>query len=128
MEAMKPELQLLGLHDIGQVDNLIVANRRMLHPFLAGRPANSDAMPLLDTGAEKARFLKESAGFLHRIRWTPRRCSRCSAASSAGPTRPGASATAATRTCSKRPRPRPRCCASTPTRPCASPRTSASRP
>ncbi|WAS92885.1 hypothetical protein [Nannocystis punicea] len=70
-ETMKPELQLLGVHDIGQVDNLIVANRRMLHPFLHGRPANSDAMPLLDTGAEKARFLKDSAGFLHRIRWTP---------------------------------------------------------
>ncbi|MCY1055943.1 hypothetical protein [Nannocystis sp. SCPEA4] len=70
-EQMKPELELLGVHDIGQVDNLVVANRRMLHPFLDGRPANSDAMPLLDTGAEKARFLKESAGFLHRIRWTP---------------------------------------------------------
>ncbi|HEY8379299.1 MAG TPA: hypothetical protein VIK91_22550, partial [Nannocystis sp.] len=70
-EPMKPELALLGVHDIGQIDNLIVANRRMLHPFLDGRPANSDAMPLLDTGAERARFLKESAGFLHRIRWTP---------------------------------------------------------
>jgi len=70
-DLMKPELAVLGVHDIGQIDNLIVANRRMLHPFLAGRPANSDAMPLLDTGAEKARFLKESAGFLHRIRWTP---------------------------------------------------------
>ena len=69
--AMKPELELLGIHNIGQADNLIVANRRMLHPFLAGRPANSDALPLLDTGAEKARFLKDAAGFLHRIRWTP---------------------------------------------------------
>lgn len=68
---MKAELELLGIHDIGQLDTLMVANRRMLHPFLAGRPANSDAMPLLDTGAEKARFLKESAQFLHRIRWTP---------------------------------------------------------
>lgn len=68
---MAPELALLGVHDIGQVDSLVVANRRMLHPFLDGRPANSDAMPLLDTGAERARFLKESAGFLHRIRWTP---------------------------------------------------------
>jgi spermidine synthase len=69
--AMQPELALLGVHSMGQVDNLIVANRRMLRPFLAGRPANSDAMPLLDTGAEKARFLKESAAFLHRLRWTP---------------------------------------------------------
>src|SRR5690606_33533726 len=68
---MRPELELLGLHDVGQADNLMVANRRMLRPFLAGRPANSDAMPLLDTGAERARFLKESAGFLHRLRWTP---------------------------------------------------------
>lgn len=69
--AIAPELALLGVHDIGQVDSLMVANRRMLHPFLEGRPANSDAMPLLDTGAEKARFLKEAAGFLHRIRSTP---------------------------------------------------------
>jgi spermidine synthase len=69
--TMRPELELLGVHDIGQADNLMVANRRMLRPFLDGRPANSDAMPLLDTGAERARFLKESAGFLHRLRWTP---------------------------------------------------------
>ena len=28
-------------------------------------------MPLLDTGAEKARFLKSPAEFLHYVRWTP---------------------------------------------------------
>lgn len=65
------ELEVLGLHDIAQVDALIVANRRMLHSYLQGRPANSDAHPLLDVGAERARFLQQSSGFLHSVRWTP---------------------------------------------------------
>ncbi|MCA9660241.1 MAG: hypothetical protein KC486_18000, partial [Myxococcales bacterium] len=69
--TMAEELEVLGIRDVAQVDALIVANRRMLHPFLAGRPANSDAHPLLDVGAEKARFLQASAGFLHSLRWTP---------------------------------------------------------
>lgn len=69
--AIAPELKVIGVHDMGQMDSLLVANRRMLHPFLAGRPANSDAHPRLDTGAEKARFMQDSAGFLHSLRWTP---------------------------------------------------------
>lgn len=68
---MQPSFELLGIHDIGQVDSLVVANRELLHPFLDGKPANSDAYPLLDTGAEKDRFMKHSAGLLHSIRWTP---------------------------------------------------------
>lgn len=69
--ALAPELKVIGVHDVGQMDSLLVANRRMLHPFLDGKPANSDAHPLLDTGAEKTRFMQDSAGFLHRLRWTP---------------------------------------------------------
>ncbi|HEY0133518.1 MAG TPA: hypothetical protein VGB85_05545, partial [Nannocystis sp.] len=38
---------------------------------LVGKPANSDAHPILDTGAEKARFMQDAAGFLHSLRWTP---------------------------------------------------------
>lgn len=63
--------ELLGIHDIGQIDGLIAANRQLLHPFLGDRVANRDAMPILDTGAERARFLRRSAEFLHSIRWTP---------------------------------------------------------
>jgi predicted membrane-bound spermidine synthase len=69
--ALDGELKVIGVHDVGQMDSLLVANRRMLHPFLAGRPANSDAYPRLDTGAEKARFMQHAAGFLHSLRWTP---------------------------------------------------------
>ncbi|MBL9103693.1 MAG: hypothetical protein JNL82_22290 [Myxococcales bacterium] len=69
--ALAGELRVIGVHDIGQMDGLLVANRRMLHPFLAGKPVNSDAHPLLDTGAEKARFMQHAAGFLHSLRWTP---------------------------------------------------------
>ena len=68
---MGPELKVIGAHDIGQMDSLLVANRQMLHPFLADKPANSDALPLLDTGAERARFMQDTAGFLHSLRWTP---------------------------------------------------------
>lgn len=69
--ALQAELKVIGVHDIGQLDSLLVANRAMLHPFLADKPANSDAHPRLDTGAEKARFMQESAGVLHSLRWTP---------------------------------------------------------
>jgi len=68
---MAPELAVIGAHDIGQMDGLLVANRKMLHPFLVDKPANSDAHPILDTGAEKARFMQHAAGFLHSLRWTP---------------------------------------------------------
>ncbi len=70
-ESMTEELDVLGIHDVGQMDGLIVANKRMLTEFLRGRTANSDAHPVLDTGAERARFMKDAAGFLHSIRWTP---------------------------------------------------------
>ncbi len=63
--------ELLGIHDMGQIDGLITANKRMLHPFLADKTPNRDSLPILDTGAEKARFLKFRADFLHHVRWTP---------------------------------------------------------
>jgi len=62
---------LLGIHDVGQIDGLIVANRRLLHPFISQRTPNRDVRPLLDTGAEKQRFMRESAEFLHDMRWSP---------------------------------------------------------
>ncbi|HWB78775.1 MAG TPA: hypothetical protein VG755_27625, partial [Nannocystaceae bacterium] len=63
--------ELLGIHDIGQIDGLITANKRMLHPFLVDKVPNRDSHPILDTGAERARFLKFRAEFMHHIRWTP---------------------------------------------------------
>jgi predicted membrane-bound spermidine synthase len=67
----RESFELLGIHDIGQVDGLITANRAILHWFLRDEQPNRDALPLLDTGAERARFLQSSAGFLHAVRWTP---------------------------------------------------------
>jgi hypothetical protein len=64
-------LELLGIHDIGQIDGIVIANRRMLHPYLVDKQPNRDSMPLLDTGAERTRFLRSSAEFLHELRWTP---------------------------------------------------------
>jgi spermidine synthase len=70
-----PELQesfdLLGIHDVGQIDGLVIANKKLLHPFIAKRTPNRDERPLLDTGAEKQRFLRASAEFLHELRWSP---------------------------------------------------------
>jgi len=63
--------ETLGIHDIGQIDGLITANRTILHPFLEGRRANSDAFPILDTGAEATRFMRASSEFLHLVHWTP---------------------------------------------------------
>lgn len=67
----RESFELLGIHDIGQIDGLIVANRQILHPFLADRQPNRDSHPILDTGAERERFLRSSAEFLHSLRWTP---------------------------------------------------------
>lgn len=70
-EGAHESFALLGIHDMGQIDGLIVANRQMLHPFLEGRQPNRDSHPILDTGAERARFMHASAEFLHALRWTP---------------------------------------------------------
>jgi hypothetical protein len=63
--------ELLGIHDIGQVHTLLAANRRMLHPFLADITPNRDINPILDNGAERARFFRKSAESLLSLRWTP---------------------------------------------------------
>jgi predicted membrane-bound spermidine synthase len=63
--------ELLGIHDIGQIDGLITANKRMLHPYLVDKTPNRDSHPILDTGAEKSRFMKDRAEFLHELRWSP---------------------------------------------------------
>lgn len=69
--GLEDSFSLLGIHDVGQIDGLVVANKRLLHPFISQRAPNTDRLPLLDTGAEKARFLRVSAEFLHEMRWSP---------------------------------------------------------
>ncbi|MCA9709363.1 MAG: hypothetical protein KDK70_26210, partial [Myxococcales bacterium] len=69
--GLQESFELLGIHDVGQIDGLVVANRRLLHPLISRHEPNRDARPLLDTGAEKQRFLMTSARFLHELRWSP---------------------------------------------------------
>ena len=69
-EGMQGECELLGLDDIGRVDSLLVANRRMLRPFLRTQPRNTEDRPLLESGAERARFLQKSAALFHGLRST----------------------------------------------------------
>jgi len=70
-EGLEHTLEMLGVRDVGHVDALVTANRKILHPFLTRWTANTDADPILDTGAERARYLKLYAEFLHELRWTP---------------------------------------------------------
>jgi hypothetical protein len=69
--ATREAFEILGIHDVAQIDGLIVANKQILHPFLADQTPNRDSHPILDTGAERERFLQSSAEFLHSLRWTP---------------------------------------------------------
>jgi len=69
--GMAESFSLLGVHDVGQLDALVVATKQLLHPFVSQREPNRDVMPLLDVGAEKARFMRKSAEFMHELRWTP---------------------------------------------------------
>lgn len=69
--GLQDSFELLGIHDMGQIDALVVANRRLLHPFISTRQPNRDVRPLLDTGAEKARFMRSEAQFLHALRFAP---------------------------------------------------------
>jgi len=68
---MTEQAELLGIRHAAQVHALLVANGRMLRPFLATVQPNSDQHPLLDTGAERARFLKQRATVLLVHRLTP---------------------------------------------------------
>lgn len=63
--------ELMGLVEVGQLESLLIANRELLHPFLATHPPNSDAHPHLDDGAERDRFFRASAEMLLSLRFTP---------------------------------------------------------
>ncbi len=50
-EGARESFALLGIHDMGQIDSLIVANRQILHPFLQDPEPNRDSHPILDYGS-----------------------------------------------------------------------------
>jgi hypothetical protein len=68
---MTEHTELLGIRHAAQVHALLAANARMLRPFLATMEPNSDRHPLLDTGAERARFMKRGATGLLVHRFAP---------------------------------------------------------
>ncbi len=70
-EGMQRTLELIGVRDVGDIDALITANRDMLHPLVKDVTPNTDARPILDTGAERARFMKLYASFLEQLRESP---------------------------------------------------------
>ncbi|MGB1699543.1 MAG: hypothetical protein ACPHRO_06310, partial [Nannocystaceae bacterium] len=70
-EGLQRTLALIGIRGGGDVDALIAANRDMLHPLVKDVTPNTDARPILDTGAERARFMKLYASFLSEIRNSP---------------------------------------------------------
>ena len=65
------EAGLLGIHDRAQVDALLVANHQLLRPLLRRLEPNRDAAPILDNGAEKARFFRRSSEVLLALRFVP---------------------------------------------------------
>ncbi|NJK33055.1 MAG: hypothetical protein HC927_11950 [Deltaproteobacteria bacterium] len=65
------EAKLLGMTKLDQIDALLVANDELLRPYLAGIEPNRDTRPLLDNGAERARFFRESAEALLELRFIP---------------------------------------------------------
>jgi spermidine synthase len=73
--AQWPDLQsdagLLGISALDQIDSLLVATDELLHPYLVGIEPNSDTHPILDNGAERARFFHESAEALLELRFVP---------------------------------------------------------
>ncbi|HVH99834.1 MAG TPA: hypothetical protein VM869_14025, partial [Enhygromyxa sp.] len=65
------EAEVLGIRAVNQIDALLVANDELLHPFLANVTPNTDDRPLLDNGAERARFFRSSAEALLELRFYP---------------------------------------------------------
>ncbi len=65
------EAVLLGIHAKSQIDALFVANDELLRPYLSTLQPNTDARPLLDNGAERARFFRRSAEALLELRFYP---------------------------------------------------------
>jgi hypothetical protein len=68
---LEAEADLLGIQHKSQIDALLVANDELLGPYLKGIEPNTDAHPLLDNGAEKARFFRRSAEALLELRFIP---------------------------------------------------------
>lgn len=65
------EAGLLGIHASSQIEALFIANDELLRPYLSTLQPNTDARPLLDNGAERARFFRRSAEALHELRFYP---------------------------------------------------------
>jgi spermidine synthase len=65
------EAGLLGIYAKSQIDALFVGNDELLRPYLSTLQPNTDARPLLDNGAERARFFRRSAEALLRLRFFP---------------------------------------------------------
>jgi spermidine synthase len=65
------EAGLLGIYAKSQLDALFVGNDELLRPYLSTLQPNTDARPLLDNGAERARFSRRSAEALLRLRFFP---------------------------------------------------------
>ncbi len=65
------EAKMLGITKLDQIDALLVANDELLRPYLAGIEPNRDTRPILDNGAERARFFRASAEALHELRFIP---------------------------------------------------------
>lgn len=68
---LQAEAALLGIRHKSQIDTLLVANDELLRPYLAAIQPNTDARPILDNGAEKARFFRRSAEALLELRFYP---------------------------------------------------------
>ncbi|HLT37710.1 MAG TPA: hypothetical protein VK034_15560 [Enhygromyxa sp.] len=65
------EAAVLGIHHVSQIGALLVANDELLHPYLAKVTPNTDDRPVLDNGAERARFFRSSAEALLELRFYP---------------------------------------------------------
>jgi spermidine synthase len=65
------EAEVLGMSTRDQIEVLLVANRELLHPYLSAVTPNTDARPILDNGAERARFFGDSAEALLELREFP---------------------------------------------------------
>lgn len=68
---LKDEAGLLGISALDQIEVLAVASDELLRPYLAGVTPNRDTHPLLDNGAEQARFFRASAEALLELRFIP---------------------------------------------------------
>jgi len=69
--ALAAEAGVLGIHDLSQIEALLVGTDELLRPYLRTLEPNTDAHPLLDNGAEKARFFRRSAEALLELRFYP---------------------------------------------------------